>query len=91
MRGGAPPDQLYEDFSKYFEENYDIFKEEDELVKDYLDNYKSLKEFYITNCEKLLEILVIGHYVDKNIVYKQILNIIIVVFGHRISNLLLKC
>ena len=29
MRGGAPPDQLYEDFSKYFEENYDIFKDND--------------------------------------------------------------
>ena len=50
---------------KYFQElcnncNKDkeiIIDFEDELVKDYLDNYKSLKEFYITNCEKLLEIL----------------------------------
>ena len=29
MRGGSPPDNLYEDFSKYFEENYDIFKGND--------------------------------------------------------------
>ena len=29
MRGGSPPDQLYEDFSKYFVDNYDIFKDND--------------------------------------------------------------
>ena len=50
--------KYFKELCKNCNENKEIVIDlEDELVKDYLDNYKSLKEFYITHCEKLLEIL----------------------------------
>ena len=34
-----------------------IINLDDELIKEYLKNYNTLKEYYISNCEKLLDLL----------------------------------